>query len=47
MFGPADYREGTQTWMWLVDHVEGIARRIAAAKEERMRQAVSAPPTHL
>ena len=47
MFGPADYREGTQTWMWLTDHVAKIAQKIVEAKEERLRQAVSDPPRHL
>ena len=47
MFGPADYREGTQTWMWLTDHVEHIAQKIATEKVELIKRAVSAPPRHL
>lgn len=47
MFGPADYREGTQTWLWLTDHVEKIAKRIATEKEDLMRKVASAPPSYI
>ena len=46
-FGPADYREGTQTSMWLVKTVKDIASRIVADKELALRSAVQPPPGHV
>ncbi len=46
-FGPADYRKGTQTSMWLVKTVRDIASRIVADKERALRSAVRPPPGHI
>ena len=46
-FGPADYREGTQTSMWIVKTVRDIASRIVADKEIALRSAVQPPPGHI
>ncbi len=47
MYGEADYREGSQTYMWLVEHASQIAESIARRKEEAIRESVSKPPGHL
>ena len=46
-FGPADYRKGTQTSMWIVKTVRDIASRIVADKEDALRSAVQPPPGHI
>jgi hypothetical protein len=46
-FGPADYREGTQTSMWIVRTVRDIASRIVAEKERALWSAVQQPPGHV
>lgn len=46
-FGPADYREGTQTTMWIVRTVKDIASRIVADKERALQSAVQQPPGHV
>ncbi len=47
MFGEANYEEGSQTYLWLMEHLEQIAERIARRKEENIHSSVSAPPRHL
>ena len=46
-YGPADYREGTQTSMWIVRTVKDIAGRIVAEKELALRSSVQQPPGHV
>ena len=46
-FGPADYSEGTQTYMWTVGTVKDIARRIVAEKEHALQASVQQPPGHV
>ena len=46
-FGPADYREGTQTFMWIESTIRDIASRIVADKEHALRSAVQQPPGHI
>lgn len=47
MYGPADYSEGSQTRLWLVEHVRMIADSIVARRQENIRASASAPPRHL
>lgn len=47
MFGEANYREGSQTWLWLVETTRSIADRVVRDRQERIRNSVSAPPRHL
>lgn len=47
MFGEADYRPGTPTHMWLMDHSRQIAEKIASDKEEIIRRSAGEPPKHL
>ena len=46
-FGPADYRAGTQTSMWILKTVEDIASRIVNEKESALQSAVQSPPGHV
>ena len=46
-YGPADYREGTQTSMWIESTVTDIARRIVDEKERVLQSAVQQPPGHV
>ena len=46
-FGPADYRQRTQTSRWIVRTVRDIASRIVSDKEEALRSAVQHPPGHI
>lgn len=46
-YGPADYQEGTQTWMWILKTVEEIANRIVADKEIALQAALGQPPSHV
>lgn len=47
MFGEADYSEGSQTFLWLMEHAQMIADRIVQVKQERIRKSASSPPKHL
>lgn len=47
MFGEADYAEGSQTFLWLMEHTQMIADRIVLGKQERIRKSASTPPKHL
>ncbi len=47
MMGPADYRDGTQTSMWLTNAVEDIARRIVRDRERALGDKVGRAPRHL
>lgn len=47
MFGEADYRENSLSWMWLMEQVELIAERLLIKHKEEVRQSASVPPGHL
>ena len=46
-YGPADYRDHTQTWLWIVETVRDIARRIVKDKEYALEASMQRPPGHL
>lgn len=46
-FGPADYRSGSQTCMWLTDAVQKIAERIVTDRERALGDRVGKAPRHL
>ena len=46
-FGPADYRQGSQTYMWLTDAVQKIAGRIVTDRERALGDKVGKAPRHL
>src|SRR3954452_22830851 len=43
---PADYREGSQAYLWLVTAVEEIAEKIVEAKRRSFGQRIGRPPSH-
>jgi hypothetical protein len=45
--GPADYRKGTQTDMWLSYAAERIASRISSRREKALNDSIGKPPEHL
>ena len=45
--GPADYREGSATWMWLRDEVTEIAERIVRDRELALGDKVGKAPKHI
>ncbi len=45
--GPADYREGSHTYMWITEAVDRIAARITADREAAIEERLGAPPRHL
>ncbi len=45
-YGPSDYREGSQTTMWLMSHTKQIARSIMARLEQQSRSNFHRPPEH-
>jgi hypothetical protein len=47
MVGPADYREGTQTSMWLEQKVLGIARRMVEEPRRHLENRVGRSPKHI
>jgi len=47
MYGEADYSEGSQTYLWLMEHTQTIAEEITRGKQDLIRKSVSAPPRHL
>lgn len=46
-YGPADYREGSSTCMWLRMHVEQLAQKIILEKRMARENKVKDPPKHL
>jgi hypothetical protein len=46
-FGEADYRDGSQTTMWLGNAVEDIAARIVRRREQALGEKLGQPPRHL
>ncbi len=46
-FGPADYTEGSQTHMWLLNAVNEIATRIVRDRERVLGEKVGEAPRHL
>jgi hypothetical protein len=47
MVGPADYREGTQTSMWLEQKVLAIAKRMVDEPLKQLERRVGSAPRHL
>ena len=47
MYGEADYREGSQTCLWLTETARGIAARMVQERQERIRHSAGEPPRHL
>jgi hypothetical protein len=47
MFGEADYSKGTITNMWLLNHVEEIAKKIYFEKVDQIKNTVSEAPKHI
>ncbi len=47
MFGEADYREGTTTYLWLMEQISSIAENIVTQKKAKMREARESMPVHL
>lgn len=47
MYGEADYREGTLTYIWITEHVRQIAERIYQEKEATIKRNISAAPEHI
>ncbi|MEM7293447.1 MAG: HAD family hydrolase [Pseudomonadota bacterium] len=45
--GPADYRSGSQTSLWLGTAIEKIGNRIVTERERALGESVGAPPRHL
>jgi len=45
--GPADYREGSQTCMWLTTVIREIGERIVGNRERMLGDSLGAPPRHL
>lgn len=46
-YGPADYSEGTHTYMWLTTAVEDIALEIVKRREEALGDRVGGAPRHI
>ena len=46
-FGEANYKQGSQTFMWLTTAVEEIANRIVRDRDRSVGDKVGAPPKHL
>lgn len=46
-YGPADYRDGTHTYMWLTTAVQDIAVKIVERREEALGDRVGRPPRHI
>ncbi len=46
-YGPSDYRQGSQTSMWLFSHSRQIARSIITRLESGSRQSFHLPPDHI
>ncbi len=46
-FGPADYTEGSQTYMWLSNAITEIAERIVRDRERTLGDKVGQAPRHL
>jgi len=46
-YGPADYREGSTTTMWLKMHLEAICDAVVAECEDALAERVGAAPRHL
>lgn len=47
MYGEADYREDTLTYMWLMEQATEIAESISSMKEQAIIRSVSKPPGHI
>jgi len=46
-FGPADYREGSHTFMLIRNGVEQVARRIIADRQRMVGEKIGTPPRHI
>ncbi len=47
MFGEADYREGTTTYLWLIEQIKVIADKIVIARKARLREGKDSVPAHI
>ncbi len=47
MFGEADYRPGTTTFLWLTEQITSIADNIVARKKSKLREARETVPSHI
>lgn len=46
-YGPADYREGTSTYQWLMLHINYICDEIISRNVAAVKTQIGQPPTHL
>jgi len=46
-FGEADYKENTQTYLWLINSVKEIADRIIHERKDSLSEKVGDPPAHI
>jgi len=46
-FGEADYREGSQTSMWITHAVDTIATQIVSGRTMTLKRIVQPPPNHV
>ncbi len=46
-YGEADYREGSQTYLWITHAVESTARRIVQDRASALTQIMQPPPNHI
>ena len=46
-YGPADYRDGSQTSLWVIQTVRDIATRIVGEKDSALRATVKPAPHHI
>lgn len=47
MFGEADYREGTTTYLWLIEQIKVIADKIVIARKAKLREGKDSVPAHI
>jgi hypothetical protein len=47
MFGEADYRQGTQTFLWITEQVNDIAENIVKLRKEKLLKGKNGIPRHL
>lgn len=47
MYGEANYTVGTQTYLWITEHVKKIANKIYKEKEDAIKRSLSTVPDHI
>lgn len=47
MYGEADYREGTTSYMWITEKIKEFAERIRNEERSKLQATISEPPKHL